>query len=116
MANVRQNPVQSVFFEGKGVEMLSDSSRTARIEARIAPEALAMVKRAAEMEGRSLSDFVVTAAGEAARRTIEDAHLIRLSVDDQRRFVELLLDPPPIAATLKRAREAHAHLFGKPTP
>jgi uncharacterized protein (DUF1778 family) len=31
--------------------------RTARIEARIAPEALSVVKRAAELQGRSVSDY-----------------------------------------------------------
>ena len=93
--------------------MPRDKTRNARIEARIAPEGLALVKRAAEIQGRSLSDFVVAAAQEAAHRTIEETHLIRLSVEDQRRFVDLLLDPPPIAPALERAREAHARLFGK---
>jgi len=51
--------------------------RTARIEARIAPEAMAVVKRAAEIQGRSVSDFVVAAAQEAAHRTIEETSLIR---------------------------------------
>src|ERR1700692_3912997 len=49
--------------------------RSARIEARIAPEALALVKRAAEIQGRSLSDFVVAAVQHAARRTIEETSL-----------------------------------------
>ena len=53
--------------------MSHESNRTARLEARIAPEALAVVKRAAELEGRSVSDFVVSAAQEAARKTIEEA-------------------------------------------
>ena len=85
--------------------------RTARIEARIAPEALAVVKRAAEIQGRSLSDFVVAAAQEAAHRTIEETSLMRLSVKDQRRFVELLLDPPELTAAMKRAKRAHAELI-----
>lgn len=92
--------------------MPQESVRTARIEARIAPEALSLVKRAAEMQGRSVSDFVVSAAQEAARRAIEEAQVIRLSVEDQRRFVELLLDPPAPAPALERAKEAHAALFG----
>jgi uncharacterized protein (DUF1778 family) len=86
-------------------------NRTARIEARIAPEALAVVKRAAELQGRSVSDFVVAAAQEAAHRTLEEATLIRLSVEDQRRFVDLLLAPPPPSPALERAREAHARLI-----
>lgn len=91
--------------------MPTTGNRTARIEARIAPSALAIVKRAAEIQGRSVSDFVVAAAQEAAHRTIEEAQLIQLSVEDQRRFVELLLDPPPLAPALERAREAHARLI-----
>jgi uncharacterized protein (DUF1778 family) len=91
--------------------MPRDQIRTARIEARIAPEVLAVVKRAAELEGRSISDFVVDAAQEAARRVIEDAQIIRLSLADQRRFVELLIDPPPLSDALRRAEEAHRRLI-----
>lgn len=91
--------------------MAQETPRTARLEARIAPEALAIVKRAAEMEGRSVSDFIVSAAQEAARRTIEDTHIIRLSVEDQRRFVDMLLDPPAPADALKRAKQAHSDLI-----
>ncbi|HEV3121514.1 MAG TPA: DUF1778 domain-containing protein, partial [Isosphaeraceae bacterium] len=64
------------------------SKRTARIEASISLEALAVVERAAEIEGRSVSDFVVSAAQEAAKKTIEETSLIRLSVEDQLRFVD----------------------------
>mgnify|MGYP000511749545 CR=1 FL=1 len=39
-----------------------DVTRTARVEARIAPDALAVVRRAAELQGRSVSDFLVAAA------------------------------------------------------
>jgi uncharacterized protein (DUF1778 family) len=91
--------------------MPREQSRTARIEARIAPEALAVVKQAAELEGRSVSEFVVAAAQEAARRTIEEAHTIRLSLDDQQRFVDLLLNPPALPAALTRAQEAHDRLI-----
>ncbi|MGA3041583.1 MAG: DUF1778 domain-containing protein [Bryobacteraceae bacterium] len=85
--------------------------RTARVEARIAPEALRIVKRAAELQGRSISDFVVSAAQEVAHRTIEEAQVIRLSVEDQRRFTDLLLKPPALPPALKRARKAHARLI-----
>lgn len=92
--------------------MPQESIRTARIEARIAPEVLNLVKQAAEMQGRSVSDFVVSAAQEAAHRAIEEAQIIRLSAEDQRRFVDLLLNPPPPAPALERAKKAHAELFG----
>lgn len=91
--------------------MPQEARRTARIEARIAPHALRIVKRAAELQGRSISDFVVAAAQEVAQRTIDEAQVIRLSVEDQLRFVELLLNPPALAPALKRARRAHARLI-----
>ena len=91
--------------------MPTEPNRTARIEARIAPDALAVVRRAAEIQGRSVSDFVVAAAQEAANRTIEETHLIRLSMDDQRRFAELLLNPPALSPAMKRAKAAHARLI-----
>jgi uncharacterized protein (DUF1778 family) len=90
------------------------SNRTSRIEARISPDALRVVKRAAELQGRSVSDFVVAAAQEAAQRTIEESHLIRLSVEDQLRFAELLLDPPGPSRALRRAKRAHSRLVREP--
>ena len=91
--------------------MPQQARRSARIEARIAPEALRVVRRAAELQGRSISDFVVAAAQEVAHRTIDEAQIIHLSVEDQQRFVELLLNPPVLAPALKRARKAHARLI-----
>ena len=88
-----------------------ESTRTARVEARIAPEALAVVRRAAELQGRSISDFLVAAALKDAHQTIEDAQIIRLSVDDQQRFAELLLNPPPLAPAMRRALKARKRLI-----
>jgi uncharacterized protein (DUF1778 family) len=90
--------------------MPQESTRTARLEARITPDALAVVRRAAELQGRSVSDFVVAAAQDAAQREIEETHIIRLTADDQRRFVDLLLNPPPLSPAMERAREAHKRL------
>jgi len=81
-------------------------ARNARMEARLAPETLALVKRAAELQGRSLSDFVVAAAQEAAKRAIEHSHVIGLSIGDQTLFVDLLVDPPQPNATLTKAAYA----------
>jgi uncharacterized protein (DUF1778 family) len=91
--------------------MADDGNRTARIEARIAPDALAIVKRAAEIQGRSVSDFVVSAAQDAARKAIEEAQIIRLSVEDQRAFVEAILNPPPLTPAMKRAIDRQRRLI-----
>jgi len=90
--------------------MGQNASRSARLEARIAPEALTIVKRAAELEGRSVSDFVVAAAQEAARRTIEETQLIRLSMEDQRAFVAAILDPGAPNDAMRRAAATHRAL------
>jgi uncharacterized protein (DUF1778 family) len=58
--------------------------------------------------------FVVAAAQEAANRTIEEAQIIRLSVEDQRAFADAILDPPPPAPALIRAAEAHRRLIREP--
>lgn len=88
-----------------------EPARTARIEARIAPDALAIVKRAAEIQGRSVSDFVVAAAREAAERTIEKTEIIRLSVDGQRAFAEAILNPPEPSVGLRKAAQNHRRLI-----
>ncbi len=90
----------------------SDQTRSARVEARISPDALTVVRRAAELQGRSISDFMVAAAQDAAHRAIEEAQIIRLSVEDQRAFADAILNPPAPSDALVRAAAAHRSLIG----
>ena len=76
---------------------------TARLEARLPANIHSLLKKAADLEGRSLTDFVVGAAHEAAKRSIEQAHMLQLSVADQSAFAAALIDPPKPNAALKRA-------------
>jgi len=92
--------------------MKHETQRTARIEARIAPETLALVRRAAELQGRSVSDFIVAAARDAANKTMEETNIIRLSYEDQLRFVEALLNPPSPSPALLKAFQKNNELFG----
>ena len=91
--------------------MPQEPVRTARLEARITPDALKVVRRAAQIEGRSVSDFVVAAAQAAAARTIEQTQIIRLSVEDQRAFAEAILNPPEPVDALRRAFARHRELI-----
>ncbi len=86
------------------------TTRSARLEARITPDLQALLRRAAEIQGRTVSDFVVAAAHDAAMRAIEEVEILRLSVEDQRRFAEALIDPPAPAAALERAFQRHRDL------
>lgn len=91
--------------------MLEIMSKTARLEARITPNLQALLKRAAELDGRSVTDFVVSAAQEAAERRIEQAHVIRLSLADQTAFAESLLNPPELTPALRRSFRRHHDLI-----
>lgn len=91
---------------------MANVQTTARLEARLPADIYALLKRAAEIEGRSVSDFVVSAAREAASRTIEQTAILRLSAKDQKRFAEAILNPPPPNAALRRAARRRRQLFG----
>ncbi|MER8377010.1 DUF1778 domain-containing protein [Mesorhizobium sp. M1406] len=90
--------------------MPNQQTRTARLEARISPDMLSVVKRAAEIQGRSVSDFVVSAAQEAAQRTIEETAIIRLSIEDQHALVEAILNPREPNEALRKAADAYKRL------
>lgn len=91
--------------------MPRETTRSSRLEARLPADTLSIIKRAAELQGRSLSDFVVAAAQEMAMRTIEESNVIRMSLEDQRRFVDLLINPPASNQALQNAAKAHADLI-----
>lgn len=87
----------------------------ARLEARLPRDVHALLKRAADIQGRSLSDFVIAAAHDAAVRTIAAETIVRLSAADQQHFADALLGPahdtPATKAALKRAKKRHADLI-----
>ena len=82
-------------------------AQTSRLEARLPTKVYATLKRAADLQGRTLSDFVVSAAHDAARRAIEEEGIIRVSAEDRRRFADALLRPPAPGQKLKRALRRH---------
>jgi uncharacterized protein (DUF1778 family) len=85
------------------IDTMPATIATARLEARISAELHAMLKRAAELQGRTMTDFVITAVQDAAQRAIEQAEVTRLSLADQECFAQALLSPPPPAPALERA-------------
>jgi len=82
---------------------MSATAAKARLEARISTDLHAMLKRAAEIQGRTITDFVVSAVQLAAQEAIETAEVIRLSLADQECFSQALLSPPRPKPALKRA-------------
>ena len=79
------------------------SAATARLEARISTQLHTMLKRASELQGRTMTDFVISAVQEAAQRAIEQAEVMRFSLEDQECFAQALLSPPEPTPALQRA-------------
>ena len=74
-------------------------------------EVLTRLKRAAEIQGRTLTDFVVAAADEAACRAIEQTEILRLSAEDQRQIAAAILNPPAPTPALKKAVRRYRDLI-----
>lgn len=77
--------------------------KTARLEARITEEQKSLFQKAAEMTGRSLTDFVVACVQETASRMLREQEVMTLSVRDREVFVSALLDAPALAPRLRKA-------------
>lgn len=90
----------------------SSSASTARLEARISTDLHAMLKRAAELQGRTMTDFVIAAVQDAAQQAIAQAEVVRLSLEDQQCFAQALLSPPEPSPALVRAFARRRQLLG----
>lgn len=90
--------------------MRSASVKSARLDTRITPDLLDQVRRAAEIQGRSVSDYVAATLQAAVQRDIAEVEIIRLSREASEKFAAALIDPPPLNAALKRAFAHHRRL------
>ena len=79
-------------------------NKSERLVARVSAQDKAAIERAAALEGRSMSAFVVQHLRAVAREVIEAESVIRLTEEESRRFIKILNSPPrkPTAA-FKRA-------------
>jgi uncharacterized protein (DUF1778 family) len=78
-----------------------------RIEARIHSDQRRRIEHAAALKGTSISDFMVSSAEEAAKRTIEEHESWTLSGRDREIFVNALLNPPAPNQAMKAAFRSH---------
>lgn len=87
--------------------------RTARLEVRTVPEVRAQIERAAASQGRSVSDFVVSAALEAARREIAESGAVTVSLEAYERLCDAIDNPPPPAEGMREAFALHRKLIAR---
>ena len=83
------------------------SDKAVRLEARLNAEQKELIQRAADLLGRSLTDFVVSSSQDAARKIIREHEMIRLTIKESKRFVEALLHPPEPNAAVKKAAKRY---------
>lgn len=74
-----------------------------RLEARIPGNVKSILTKAASIQGRSLTDFVVGSATEAAQRIIRESEVLELSERDQIALAKALLNPPAANRALREA-------------
>jgi len=95
------------------LEATRPKEAVSRLEARIPTSLYQTMEHAARLRGLTLTAYVTATMGEDARRTIEEADIIRLSRADQIAFAKALINPPAPNAKLLAAKRRHAELTGK---
>jgi uncharacterized protein (DUF1778 family) len=85
----------------------SGAARCVRLEVRLSTAQKALLLRAAALSGRTLSEFVVGSAQEAAAQVIQERETIELVRDEQVDFVRTLLNPPAASPRLHQAAKAY---------
>src|SRR5262245_61856451 len=81
-------------------------ARTYRFDARLNQEQKLLIQRAADLEGRTMTDFVLHSATVAAEHTIERRAMLTLTARETEAFAEALLTPADPGPVLRKsARE-----------
>ena len=80
--------------ESAAAHQVEKTSKSERLETRLSREQKELLQWAADLEGRSLTDFVVSHAQNAAVQTIAEHTTIELSRADSIAFVKSLQSPP----------------------
>lgn len=86
--------------------------RGERLEARITADQKFLIEQAAALQGRTVTDFVLTSVQEAARRAIDEHRRIDLSARDSQAFVQALIDPKPVDARLRETVRRYRRAMG----
>jgi len=87
----------------------SPSSRSARLGLRATPEQEAVLRRAAEVSHKSLTDFILDSACLAAEQTLLDQRLFMVSGKQYQALMDLLDRP-------EQANAGLAELFNRKAP
>lgn len=83
----------------------------ARLEAKVNLDIYQLLKQAAAMSGRTLTDFVVSVAYEEAKKTISEHQMLYLSLRDQELLIDSLSKPLEPNQSMKDAFSIYDQYF-----
>ncbi len=87
------------------------SEKAERLEARLSRKQKALIQHAADLAGRSLTDFILSASQEAANKVIREHEVITLTAQESENFVNALMKPPAPNVALQKAAKRHHDFF-----
>lgn len=79
------------------------ATRAYRFDARLNGQQKRLIQRAADIEGRTMTDFVLHSAEQAAERTIEQRALLTLTAQEAEAFIAAILKPAAPGKVLRKA-------------
>ena len=83
------------------------AARAERLEARVSKAQKSLFLRAAELQGRSLTDFLIASVQDAAERILRAQDALTLSERDRKSFVAALLAPAAPGKALRQAAKRY---------
>jgi uncharacterized protein (DUF1778 family) len=87
--------------------------RAYRFDARLNEEQKVLIQKAADLEGRSVTDFVLQSAEQAAERTIQQRAMLILSARQTEAFVDAVLHPAQPGRVLRVAVRHYKKAIGR---
>jgi len=96
----------------KDMDKPGKTSRSERLEARVSKAQKTLFLRAASLQGRSLTEFLITSVQEAAERALRTHGVLTLSERDRKDFVAALLQPAAPGKALRQAAKRYKDRVG----
>ncbi|HEY9757426.1 MAG TPA: DUF1778 domain-containing protein [Oculatellaceae cyanobacterium] len=92
---------------------MSGELKKERLDLRMPAAAKSQIERAAELQGRSVSDFVVAAALIQANQVIEQQHVLKLCLEDSIALAGAFIDEPEPNQKAIEAFRRHRDRMGR---
>ena len=92
--------------------MVKSQKSQARLEARVDAEIKARWQQAADLQGITLTDFIITSLQESANKIIQQHQTMKLTKKDTEAFVDAVLNPSEPNEKLSAAVSEYKKIMG----